>query len=157
MDVSIINPFLSACEEAFATMFNIVPRHKAPYLLNPIAAHSWEISGIVAVSGDVTGVVAFRLHKILADKMLDISGIPVESPEEKEEMAKQLVSELTNIITGNAVSSITSRNISVSAPVVRSGENHVIPWPRTGTTHIIGVPFYTRQGIFEVNICFKGM
>ncbi len=155
MDVSLINPFLSACEDTFATMFNIIPQHKPPYLLNPISAHSWEISGIVAVSGDVTGVVAFRLHKILADKMLDISGVSVDSPEEKDEMAGQLVSELTNIITGNAVSAITTKNISVSAPVIRSGENHVIPWPRT--TRIIGVPFYTRQGAFEVNVCFKGM
>ena len=155
MDVSIINPFLSSCEEAFATMFNIMPQPKAPYLLDPVAGHNWEISGLVAVSGDETGVVAFRLHKILAAKMLEISGVPVDTPEEREEMINQLVSEFTNIITGNAVSAITTKNIAVSAPVVRTGENHVIPWPRT--TRVIAVPFTTRQGSFEVNICFRGM
>ncbi|HBG65356.1 MAG TPA: chemotaxis protein CheX [Treponema sp.] len=155
MDASIINPFLSACEEAFATMFNIIPQHKEPYLLDPLAGHKWEISGLVAVSGDEMGVIAFRLHRILAAKMLEISGVPVDSPEERDEMMNQLVSEFTNIITGNAVSSISSENILVSAPVIRTGENHVIPWPRS--THVIAVPFTTRQGSFEVNICFRGM
>jgi chemotaxis protein CheX len=155
MDVSVINPFLSACEEAFVTMFNIVPQHKEPYLLNPTATHMWEISGLVAVSGDELGIVVFRLHRRLASKMLELSEIPVESPEEMEEMEKGLVSEFTNIITGNAVSAIKSKNISVSAPDVRAGENHVIPWPKS--TRIIAVPFYTKEGIFEVYICFKGM
>lgn len=155
MDVSVINPFLSACEEAFVTMFNIVPQHKDPYLLNPSATHMWEISGLVAVSGDEIGIVVFRLHKRLAAKMLELSGITLDSPEEKEEMEKGLVSEFTNIITGNAVSAIKNKNITVSAPNVSAGENHVIPWPRTA--RIMAVPFYTKEGIFEVDICFRGM
>ncbi|HAM78249.1 MAG: chemotaxis protein CheX [Treponema sp.] len=155
MEASFLNPFLSACEEAFVTMFNISPEHRQPYLLNPIAQHSWEISGLVAVSGDETGIVAFRLHKILAAKMIQLSNIEISSPEELEDMEKGLVSEFTNIITGNAVSAITDRNISVSAPDIRYGENHVIPWPRSAK--ILAVPFYTKHGTFEVDLCFKGM
>ncbi|HAK68255.1 MAG: chemotaxis protein CheX [Treponema sp.] len=155
MEASFINPFLSACEDAFKTMFNIEPQHKPPYLLNPIAQHSWEISGLVAVSGDETGIVAFRLHKILAAKMLELSNIATDSPEEQEEMEKGLVSEFTNIITGNAVTAITDRNITVSAPAIRFGEDHVIPWPRNNK--IIAVPFYTKVGVFEVDLCFRGM
>ena len=68
MDVSTINPFLSSCEEAFKTMFNIDPQHKAPYLLNPGTTHMWEVSGLVKVSGDETGIVVFRLQKRLAEK-----------------------------------------------------------------------------------------
>ena len=155
MEASFLNPFLSACEEAFVTMFNISPEHRQPYLLNPIAQHSWEFSGLVAVSGDETGIVAFRLHKILAAKMIQLSNIEISSPEELEDMEKGLVSEFTNIITGNAVSAITDRNISVSAPDIRYGENHVIPWPRSAK--ILAVPFYTKHGTFEVDLCFKGM
>ncbi|MBQ1832937.1 MAG: chemotaxis protein CheX [Treponema sp.] len=155
MEASFLNPFLSACQDAFSQMFNIVPQNKQPYLLNPIGTHPWEISGIVAVSGDEIGIVAFRLHKLLASKMLDISGVMTDSPEEKEAMTKDLVTEFTNIITGNAISAMTTKNISVSAPYILLGENHVISWPRN--THIIGVPFITRQGTFEVDLCFKGM
>ncbi|MBO4320038.1 MAG: chemotaxis protein CheX [Treponema sp.] len=154
MEASFLNPFLTACMEAFKTMFNLEPQHKQPYLLNPIGNNSWEISGLVAVNGEETGIVAFRLHKILAAKMLELSGIRIESPEEQEEMMKGLVEEFTNIITGNAVSNI-KKNILVSAPDIRYGEDHVIPWPRS--TKIIAVPFYTKFGSFEVDLCFKGM
>lgn len=153
MDVSLLNPFLSSCQDAFSQMFNIAPQNKDPYLLNPIGTHPWEISGIVGVSGDEIGIVAFRLHKLLASKMLEISGVTVDSDEERDAMEKDLVTEFTNIITGNAVSAITKRNISVSAPFVLSGPNHEISWPRN--TKIIAVPFITRQGTFEVDLCFK--
>ncbi len=152
MDVSLLNPFLSSCQDAFAQMFNITPQHKDPYLLHP-GTHPWEISGVVGVSGDEIGIVAFRLHKLLASKMLEISGISVDSEEERDAMEKDLVTEFTNIITGNAVSAITNRNITVSAPFVLSGVNHEISWPKN--TKVIAVPFITRQGSFEVDLCFK--
>ncbi len=154
MEASFLNPFLSSCQEAFVTMFNLESQHKQPYLLNPIGNNSWEISGLVAVNGEETGIVAFRLHKILANKMLELSGITIESPEEQEAMMKDLATEFTNIITGNAVSSI-KKNIFVSSPDIRYGEDHEIPWPRS--TKIIAVPFYTKFGSFEVDLCFKGM
>ncbi len=153
MEVSLLNPFLSSCQEAFSQMFNIAPQNKDPYLLPPVGTHPWEISGVVGVSGDEAGIVAFRLHRILATKMLSISGIEADSNEEKEAMEKDLVTEFTNIITGNAVSAITNKNISVSAPFILSGQNHEIPWPKN--TKIIAVPFTTRQGNFEVDLCFK--
>ena len=99
------------------------------------------------------GIVAFRLHRLLASKMLEISGVTADSDEEREAMEKDLVTEFTNIITGNAVSAISSKNISVSAPIVKSGANHEISWPRN--TKIIAVPFITRQGTFEVDLCFR--
>ena len=58
-------------------MFDIPPQHKDPYLLDPNAGHAWEISGLLGITGDCNGVVAFRLHKILADKMLERSGIEI--------------------------------------------------------------------------------
>ena len=121
--------------------------------MNPVGTHPWEISGIVGVSGDEVGIVAFRLHRLLASKMLEISGVTADSDEEREAMEKDLVTEFTNIITGNAVSAISSKNISVSAPIVKSGANHEISWPRN--TKIIAVPFITRQGTFEVDLCFR--
>ena len=155
MNASFLNPFLTSCQDAFSQMFNIAPQNREPFLLNPASTHQWEISGVVAVSGDEMGVVAFRLHRLLASKMLEISGVKVETAEEKEAMEKDLVTEFTNVITGNAVSAISDRNITVSAPFVLMGENHVINWPKN--VRIIGVPFVTRQGSFEVDLCFRGM
>ena len=78
MDVKIINPFLISCENAFKNMFDMPPQHKDPYLLDPNAGHAWEISGLLGLMGDCNGVVAFRLHKIFADKMLERSSICIQ-------------------------------------------------------------------------------
>jgi chemotaxis protein CheX len=153
MDVTIINPFLSACENAFKSMFNLVPDHKAPYILDVIANRHWEISGLLGLTGDYSGVIAFRLHTVLANKMLEISGVPINSPEEKEDMARQLVSEFTNIIGGNAASAITHKNINISPPVVVTGKDHSISWPRNYP--VVAIPFVTQFGPFEVDVCLK--
>ena len=153
MDVKIINPFLVSCENAFKNMFDMPPQHKDPYLLDPNAGHAWEISGLLGLTGDCNGVVAFRLHKILADKMLDRSGIEIVVASEREELAKQLVSEFTNIIAGNAISEIKNRDIRVSPPVVVAGKDHTLSWPKNYP--IVGIPFATQYGPFEVDVCFK--
>jgi len=153
MNAKIINPFLTAGLNAFQNMFAITPESKEPYILQIASGHPWEISGIIGLTGDYYGVVAFRLHKVLANKMLELSGIVWENPEEKEELASQLVSEFTNIIAGNAASAIKESNIGVSPPVVVSGRNHVISWPHNYP--VIAIPFVSQYGPFEVDVCFK--
>ena len=140
MNAKIINPFLSAGLSTFESMFSIAPTNKEPYLLQVDMGHPWEISGLLGVTGDYNGVVAFRLHKGLSLQMLEL-------------MATGLVSEFTNIIAGNAVSMIPDVNLKVSPPVTVSGRNHVISWPRNYP--VIAIPFVTKHGPFEVDVCFK--
>ena len=153
MNAKIINPFLSAGLSTFESMFSIAPENKEPYLLQVDMGHPWEISGLLGVTGDYNGIVAFRLHKILSLKMLELSGMSVANKDEQEEMATGLVSEFTNIIAGNAVSMIPDVNLKVSPPVTVSGRNHVISWPRNYP--VIAIPFVTKHGPFEVDVCFK--
>ncbi|MBQ0166545.1 MAG: chemotaxis protein CheX [Treponema sp.] len=152
MDVKIINEFLTAGMNAFQTMFGIEATNKEPYILKGVQGHPWEVSGILGVTGDCSGVVAFRLHRILSLKMLELAGMACK-PEEQDEMAKGLVSEFTNIISGNAVSALTHVNLDISPPVTISGKDHVISWP-TGFP-VIAIPFSTKYGPFEVDVCFK--
>jgi chemotaxis protein CheX len=152
MDAKIINTFLTEGIEAFQTMFGIAPEAKEPHLLDVNAGHPWEISGLLGITGDVRGVVAFRLHKILANKMLELSGIKCK-PEEYEDTAIGLVSEFTNIISGRAVSNIKDYSIDISPPFCVMGHNHMIAWPKNYP--IIVIPFVTKFGPFEVDVCFK--
>lgn len=152
MDVKIINEFLTAGMNAFEMMFNITATNKDPYILQGNQGHPWEISGILGVTGDCSGVVAFRLHKILSLKMLELAGMSCK-PEEQDEMAKGLVSEFTNIISGNAVSALTHVNLDISPPVTISGKDHIISWPHGFP--VIAIPFSTKYGPFEVDVCFK--
>ena len=152
MDAKIVNTFLTEGIEAFQTMVGIAPEAKEPHLLDVNAGHPWEISGLLGITGDVRGVVAFRLHKILANKMLELSGIKCK-PEEYEDTAIGLVSEFTNIISGRAVSNIKDYSIDISPPFCVMGHNHMIAWPKNYP--IIVIPFVTKFGPFEVDVCFK--
>lgn len=153
MDVTIINPFLAAALDVYREMFGISATPGAPFLLSEDSSHRWDISGILGVTGDFSGIVSFRLHKILADKMLVKSGIRVETEEERQQTVYEMIGELTNIISGNAASRITHANIEISPPAVVMGENHRIAWPRS--IPVIGIPFSTSNGPFEVDVCFR--
>ena len=153
MNAKIINPFLSAGLSTFESMFSIAPTNKEPYLLQVDMGHPWEISGLLGVTGDYNGVVAFRLHKVLSLKMLELSGMVIANKDEQEEMATGLVSEFTNIISGNAISKIPEYELEISPPLTVSGPNHQIMWPKNFP--VIAIPFSTKYGSFEVDVCFK--
>ena len=144
MDAKIINAFLTEGVKTFQDMFNISAESKA--------GHPWEISGLLGVTGNIKGIVAFRLHKILANKMLEFSGLECK-PEDYEDMAIGLVSEFTNIISGHAVTALSDYDLDISPPFCVMGHNHMISWPRNFP--VIAIPFITKYGPFEVDVCFK--
>ena len=152
MDAKIINPFLSAGLSVFETMFNLGSTNKEPFLLDVNMGHPWEISGLLGVTGSIKGIVAFRLHKTLANKMLELSGLECK-PEDYEDMAIGLVSEFTNIISGHAVTTLIEYNLDISPPFCVMGHNHLIAWPKNFP--VIAIPFVTPYGPFEVDVCFK--
>ncbi len=152
MDAKIINAFLTEGINIFKQMFNLVPTNNEPHLLDIHAGHPWEISGLLGVTGNIKGVVAFRLHKVLARKMLELSGLNC-NPKDYEDMAVGLVSEFTNIISGHAVTVLSDYNLDISPPFCVIGHNHEIAWPRNFP--VIAIPFTTQFGPFEVDVCFK--
>ncbi|HPO02010.1 MAG TPA: chemotaxis protein CheX [Treponemataceae bacterium] len=134
-------------------MFSIDARAGEPYLLGDELKHRWEISGILGLTGDYQGLVGFRLPRLLADKMLERSGIETKTEEERQETVYGMIGEMTNIIAGNASSAIDHASIDISPPVVIFGENHRIAWPKT--MPVIAIPFSSPSGPFEVDVCFK--
>ncbi|MBO5116986.1 MAG: chemotaxis protein CheX [Treponema sp.] len=153
MNVDVINAFLTEGMNAFNTMFGIEANPNKPDLLDTGAlGHQWEISGLLGLTGQYKGVVAFRLHKLLANKMLELSGIEC-SEEERNDVAIGLVSEFTNVISGHAVTSLKDYFLDISPPYTIIGQNHVIAWPKNYP--VIAIPFTTSYGPFEVDVCFK--
>ena len=153
MNVDVINAFLTEGMNAFNTMFGIEANPNKPGLLDPTAlGHQWEISGLLGLTGQYKGIVAFRLHKILANKMLELSGIEC-SEDERNDVAIGLVSEFTNVISGHAVTALKDYFLDISPPYTIIGQNHVIAWPKNYP--VISIPFTTPYGPFEVDVCFK--
>jgi len=153
MDVQIINPFLSAAMNLFASMFDLEAQANTPFLLEGEYKHRWEMSGILGITGDYHGIVAFRLPRNLGDKMLQKTGVQTKNEDERLETLYGMIGENTNIIAGNAATGIVHASIDISPPVVILGENHEIAWPKS--LPVVGIPFITKAGPFEVDVCFK--
>jgi len=153
MDIAIINPFLSASLALFKDMFAIEAKAGAAYLLGDQVGHRWEISGVLGITGDYHGIVAFRLPRMLADKLLEKSGVTTATEAERTDTVNGMIGELANIISGNASNKFVDHSIDISPPIVVIGENHQISWPKIAP--VVGIPFQTPFGPFEVDICIK--
>ena len=149
MDAKIVNAFLTAGMNAFQNMFGIQAQPKEAHLLDFRSGHPWDISGVLCIRGNCNGIVCFRLHKILATKMLQLSCVNCK-PEEFLNMEKELVMEFTNIISGNAVSELKDIYLDITPPKIITGHNHEISWSKN--IPVIAIPFYTEKDPFEVDI-----
>jgi CheY-specific phosphatase CheX len=102
------------------------------------------------LTGSAIGVVAIRLSRVLADKLLQKSGVAWKGEDERESLCDGMVGELVNVIAGNASGNLSGYDIEISVPLVIQGENHTVSWP--DRTPILSIPFATELGPFLVNI-----
>ncbi|THB67600.1 MAG: chemotaxis protein CheX [Spirochaetaceae bacterium] len=153
MQANIINPFLTASIDLFSQMFGVQAEPGSAYVIKDQIHHRWEISGVLGITGDHQGIVAFRLPRLLADKLLEKSGVKTANEKDRKDMVNGMVGELTNIIAGNASNKFEEHDLDISPPVVIIGEHHEIAWPKIGP--VVGIPFNTSFGPFEINVCLK--
>jgi len=150
MNVDYVNPFLSATIELFEKTFGVTPIPGEVFLDERARKHRWDISAVMVLTGSAIGVVAIRLTRLLADKLLVKSGVQWKDEEERESLCDGMVGEMVNIVSGNASGRLSGYDIEISVPIVVQGENHTISWPERSP--IIGVPFTTDFGPFMIDI-----
>ncbi|MBN2051628.1 MAG: chemotaxis protein CheX [Spirochaetales bacterium] len=150
MKAAYINPFLEATIRLFRVTFGIDAEAGKPYILNNMSKHRWEISGVMVMTGNAIGVVAIRLTRYLSLKLLEKSGLTCKDEAEQYQLINEMVSELVNVIAGNASGKLEDFNIKVSIPFVIQGENHSVMWPERSP--IMAIPFSTPYGPFDVNV-----
>jgi chemotaxis protein CheX len=150
---STTGPFVTAACDVFSQMFGLDALPGKPREFAGSEGHNWFISGIIGVAGQGQGIIALRLPMALADNLLVLSGVETASEQERMETATGLVSEMTNIIVGNAISNFTELDLDISPPVVVQGENHQISWPKIAP--VMAVQFESAKGAFELCVCFR--
>jgi len=150
MKASYINPFLSSTIALFESLFGFSPQPGDAFLDERAHTHRWDISAVMVLTGNAIGVVAIRLTRPLANKLLELSGVTPTNVGDQEELMNGMVGEVVNIIAGNASAKLASYDIEISVPIVIQGQNHTVAWP--DSTPIIAVPFSTPYGPFLVNI-----
>ncbi len=154
IDVHYVNPFLSAIIEIFKEKYFLESQPEKPFVKNDELALGI-ISGIIIISGDVSGSMAITFEeetiKYILSKIFD-----KEVEDLNTEEVKENIKELINSISAKAVSFLKKKegiNIVTTIPTIIYGKNHTIQ--HIISTPIIALPFTTNKGKFIVEFTFK--
>jgi chemotaxis protein CheX len=150
MNVSYINPFISSTIDTFKTMLHADIQPGKPRIKEDTTP-TFDISGVIGLSGDALGAIALSFPKVVALKIVSAllgTSIKVVGPELTDG-----IGELANIISGYAKQGLKEYHLSISLPNVIVGKNHSISAP-TGVPTVI-VPFNSSFGEFVLEISLK--
>ena len=150
MDVSYINPFVSATIECFKKMIFVDVTPKNPTLKNQ-PFPTYDISGVIGLSGEAQGSISLSFPQDVAIRVIS-SMLSCKIDENAPEFVDG-IGEIANIVAGNAKRGLSKFNLSISLPNVILGRNHVIG-SQTGVPTII-VPFTSSLGFFSMEVALK--
>jgi chemotaxis protein CheX len=151
IDVTIVNPFLSAVVEVLGTMAQVRATPGKPSL-KACAVASGDISGIIGLTGECTGTISVTFSarcalavvgNMLAERLTDLDDTVIDA-----------VGELTNMISGKARQGLAAsgRILRAGTPSVITGRGHRIRHCCDGP--VLALSFATLYGPITVEVCF---
>ncbi len=149
MDVKYINPFIEAARAVFSTMLQLEVAIGKPYLAKTLPRH--EVSGIIGMSGDVTGSIVLSFPEAVATAVVakfSQSEPPIGSADFSDALG-----EIVNMISGAAKAKFVGKNVSISIPSIVTGKGHVITRP--ANTVCISLPCKLCYGEFSIDIAIR--
>jgi len=149
MDVQYINPFIVAVQNIFDTMINVPFKLGKPTVKNDTIP-PYQISGIIGLSGSVTGCVVISLSKEIAFQL--VSALIGEEVTELDDDCTDAIGEIANMIAGNAKTDFPGEDNSISVPSVIIGK-HKVSYP--SGLPIISIPCETERGKMFIEIAIK--
>ena len=147
-----INPFLEAASVVFKSILNVdLRRGKLIIKENPIP--SLDVAIIIGITGGVTGDIVYSMSYPMVQKIAEVL-MPGLSEEQMMNEYKDIVGELANMITGNAMNLFpsTGKVIEMTTPTVIDGKNFNITMIKQTT---LGITLYSPMGQLEMNIALK--
>lgn len=150
MDVSYINPFISATMDCFKKMVFVEVTPMNPSLKSE-PSPTYDISGVIGLSGEAQGAISLSFSQDVAIKVIS-SMLSCQINEKSPELVDG-IGEIANIVAGNAKRGLSKYNLSISLPNVIMGKNHAIG-NQSGCPTII-VPFSSKLGSFSMEVTLK--
>jgi len=135
-----IQPFIKVCESVFREFCQTeVKAGRVFFVAKDEYETSWDISGIIGLSGEASGAVAISMKEITAFRVTKI--LTGQDHKSIDPDVTDAVGEIINIITGNVKKSFEDElRIKISLPSIIKGKAHSIVWP-SEKTRIICIPF----------------
>ena len=157
MRVEYINPFVETSYRVLKEVLEGADVKRGDLYLKSTAMPVMGVAALVGLAGDVEGRVVFDMT---FETALNIaSKMNMETMTEFDDMAKATISELANIITGQAVTKLHELGFKfdLTPPALFAGENMEIA-ALGGTTESVEaliVPLVTDCGKIEVNVAIR--
>jgi len=152
INAEFVNPFLEAASAVFKSILNVdLRRGKLVIKESPIP--SLDVAIIIGITGGVTGEVVYSMGFNMVHKIAEILA-PGLSEEQIKIEYKDIIGELSNMITGNAMNLFASsgKTIDMTTPTVVEGTNFTITMIKQTT---LGINLYSPMGQLEMNIALK--
>ena len=152
INAEFVNPFLEAASAVFKSILNVDLR-RGKLIIKESPIPSMDVAIIIGITGSVTGEVVYSLGFNMVTKIAEILA-PGLSTEQIKMEYKDIIGELANMITGNAMNlfASTGKTIDMTTPTVVEGKEVVITMIKQTT---LGINLYSPMGQLEMNIALK--
>lgn len=154
MNIEYINPFIEASQTVLKQIANIDAKLGKVYIKNA-PYQSEDVIIMVGLTGKIRGQAIFSMSKTLGMSIAScmMMGMPVT---EFDELSKSAISELANMILGNAATILYNRgiNIDITPPSLLMGENMQIT-PNKMKTICIPLVINDRDERIELDVSME--
>ncbi len=151
MDPGMITPFVTSIQNVFSTMMQLSVTIGEP-AVKAEGGTSYDVSGIIGMSGDVAGSVVLSFPRESALRIVALftgTQVSADSPDFFD-----AIGELVNMVSGNAKALFPGgRKVSISTPSVVVGPGHKVA--NRSDVPCIDIPCQTDCGQFVIEIAIQ--
>lgn len=135
-----VQPFVKTSEDVFKKLLNLDIKAGRVYFVEiEEFDKNWDISGIIGLSGDVSGAVVISFKEDTACRVTKI--LTGKEHTDLDRFVTDTTGEIINIIAGNVKKFYENElRIKISLPSIVKGKAHTIVWP-SENSRIICIPF----------------
>lgn len=145
-----INPFIAATATTFEVLLECDVERGKPRLKSAVQPQ-FEISGLMSMQGEASGLVVVSLHRDVAVEATRF--IVGHASGAIDADVVDVICEMTNMIAGGANNQLEQLSMQIGLPSVITGKNHVVNYPSGVAT--ITIPCETKWGPFCVDASIK--
>ncbi|MCC6284955.1 MAG: chemotaxis protein CheX [Phycisphaerales bacterium] len=150
MDPAFIVPFITSIQNVFSTMLQLPVEIGEP-AVKVDRQPTFDVSGIIGMSGDVTGTIILSFPRATAERVVQLfAGMSMSA--DSADFA-DAIGELVNMVSGNAKALFPTKAVSISCPSVVVGTGHTVAIP--SDTPVVCVPCSTDCGNVMIEVALK--
>lgn len=152
INAEFVNPFLEAASAVFKSILDVDLR-RGKLIIKESPIPSLDVAIIIGITGGVTGEVVYSMGYNMVKKIAQVL-VPGLNEQQIQEEYKDIIGELANMITGNAMNlfASTGKRISMTTPTVIEGKEFTITLIKQTT---LGINLYSPMGQLEMNVALK--